>query len=115
MASPRYRGDDTDHGNSLLKMGLPVAYCRYRMEGMKSVTLTKVTIAVYAVSLSLTWVLALLGQLGSLSPYSVTGWVLAGWLAGYATLGVLLVGGTLHWILKDALPLISKQLNRSCE
>jgi len=84
---------------------------------MKNVALKKVTITVYAVSLVLTWLLALFGQLGSgsLSLYSVTDWVLAGWLAGYATIVVLLVGGTVHWTLKDALPLISKQLNRSCK
>jgi len=82
---------------------------------MKNVTLKKVTVAVYAFSLVLTVLLAQAGQLGSLSLDSVTGWVLAFWLAGYVTIGVLLVGGTVHWVFNDALPLIRTQLNRSCK
>jgi hypothetical protein len=82
---------------------------------MKNVTLKKVTITVYAVSLVLTVLLALAGQLGSLSFDSVTGWVLALWMAGYVTIGVLLVGGTVHWVFNDALPSIRTQLSRSCK
>lgn len=82
---------------------------------MKNVTLQKVTIGVYAVSLVLTLSLALAGQLGSLSVDNVTGWILAFWLAGYVTIGVLLVGGTVHWIFNDAIPSVRTHLDKSCK
>lgn len=70
---------------------------------MKNWTLTQVASAVYALSLAVTVLCAMAGQLGSLSLATVTGWVLAAWLAGYATIALLLVGGTVHWFVKDVL------------
>ncbi len=70
---------------------------------MKNWTLTQVTLFVYALSLALTVLLAMAGQLGSLDLATAIGWVLAGWLAGYQTIVLLLVGGTFRWFFKDVL------------
>ncbi|MBU2952325.1 hypothetical protein [Marinobacter sp. F3R08] len=80
---------------------------------MKSVNMTIVTITVYGLSVLLVLAFSVAGQLGSLSLFSGNGWFIVGWLAGYLTIAVLLVGGTAHWVFTEAMPLIRKQLKRS--
>ncbi len=64
-------------------------------------TAGKASIAVFGLCLGVVTVLAAAGYLGSLDFTSGVGWMLAVWLAGYSTIAVMLVGGTIQWAVKE--------------
>lgn len=47
--------------------------------------------------------MAATGFLGAADLATGTGWVLVGWLAGYATIAIMLVIGTLQFCVRDVL------------
>ena len=70
---------------------------------MLSWSLSKIACWVYVACGLLVAAMAATGFLGAADLATGTGWVLVGWLAGYATIAIMLVIGTLQFCLRDVL------------
>ncbi len=63
-------------------------------------TVGKVSLASYTAFFLGTVALALEDQLGSVTLVTATDWILAVWLAGYATISFLLIFGSAVWVFE---------------
>lgn len=64
-------------------------------------TLRKTSCVVYAFSFFVIALLSASGEIGNVSMKEVVDWVLAAWLSGYASIVILLIGGTVHTAFKE--------------
>lgn len=64
-------------------------------------TLRRVCCGVYSFSFLVIALLSACGALGTGGIQSIVDWVLVAWLSGYASIVILLAGGTFHWGFKE--------------
>lgn len=66
-------------------------------------TLRKTSYVVYGFCFVVIALLSAIGEIGSVGMESVIDWVLVGWLASYASIFILLVGGSAYSASKEFL------------
>lgn len=71
-------------------------------------TLRGVSCTVYGLSFVVIALLSLSGAVGSVGMQTVVDWVLVSWLAGYASILVLLVGGTARAVFREIINIAEK-------